>query len=67
MYRQDSEDLFIINVIQTIVCIHRGLFQFLEDIAQIDFLSYDAVEILNPDSLLLHCVTVTDGNAAVVE
>lgn len=67
MYRQDSEDLFIISVIETIVCIHRGLFQFLEDIAQIDFLSYDAVEILDLHTLLLHRVTVTDGNAAVVE
>lgn len=67
MYRQDSEDLFIINVIQTIVCIHRGLFQFLKDVAEVNLLADDAVEILDFHTLLLHRVAVTDSNTAVVE
>ena len=43
------------------------LFEFLEDIAQIDLLADDSVKILDLDSLLLHCVAMTDGHATICE
>ena len=50
-----------------IICNHQRLFEFLENVAEVNFLADDCVEILNLDSLLLHCVTVTDSYAAVIE
>ena len=43
------------------------LFQLLENIAEIDLFRDYRMEILDLDTLLLHCVTMTDGHAAVVE
>ena len=43
------------------------LFKFLEDVAEVYLLADDAVKILDLYPLLLHCVTVTDGHAAVVK
>lgn len=44
-----------------------SLFQFLENVAEVDLLGDDAVELLDLDALLLHRITMTDGNATVVE
>ena len=43
------------------------LFQLLEDVAEVNFLADDTVEILDFHMLLLHRVAVTDSNTAVVE
>ena len=43
------------------------LVELLENIAEINFLGDDCMEILDLDTLLLHRVTVTDSNATVVE
>ena len=43
------------------------LFKFLEDVAEVDLLADDAVKILDLYPLLLHCITMTDGHATVVE
>ena len=45
----------------------RLLFQFLKDVAEVNLLRDDCVEILDLNALLLHAVTVTDSDAAVVE
>ena len=43
------------------------LFQLLENIAEIDLFRDYRMEILDLHTLLLHCVAVTDGHAAVIE
>ena len=45
----------------------HGLFKFLKNVAEVNLLADDRVEILDLDTLLLHCVTVTDSYATVVE
>jgi hypothetical protein len=43
------------------------LVELLEDIAEIDFLRDDCMQIFDLDTLLLHRVTVTDSDATVVK
>ena len=57
-------------MMMTTVCFllnKTSLFQLLKDVAEVNFLADDCVEILDLDALLLHCVTVTDSYATVVE
>ena len=43
------------------------LFQLLENIAEIDLFRDYRMEILDLHTLLLHCVTMTDSHATVIE
>ena len=43
------------------------LVQLLEDVAEVNLLRDDSMEILDLHALLLHRVAVTDGHATVVE
>ena len=57
-------------MMMTTVCFllnKTSLFQLLKDVAEVNFLADDCVEILDLDTLLLHGVAVTDSYAAVVE
>ena len=57
-------------MMMTTVCFllnKTSLFQLLKDVAEVNFLADDCVEILDLDALLLHCVAVTDSYATVVE
>ena len=42
------------------------LLKRLKDVAEVDFLADDRVKILDLDTLLLHCVAVTNGYTTVV-
>ena len=55
------------KLLRLFIFVYYTLFEFLENVAEVNFFADNAVEVLNLNALLLHCVTVTDGYATVVE
>ena len=55
------------KLLRLFIFVYYTLFELLKDVAEVNFLADDVVEVLDLNALLLHCVAVTDGHAAVVE
>ena len=55
------------KLLRLFIFVYYTLFELLKDVAEVNFLADDAVEILDLNALLLHCVAMTDGYATVIE
>ncbi len=55
------------KLLRLFIFVYYTVFELLKDVAEVNLLADDSMKILNLDALLLHCVTVTDSYATVVE